>query len=369
MELGFLKKLFNFSKKKKHLPLTWSEIEAFHREILEHNKSFAPLKTNELVIWSKPFRRSKYVYLKKWLNSSDSIDQSNAIASWGLGRKTLELLKIAKENNKPLLLLEDGFIRSLYTWAAKVDPELNAGVSFCIDTKAMYYDGTTSTDLEDLLNTEIVSETQCQQARKNIDTIVKNRISKYNNQPLSSEHLTRGGHQKRILVVDQSYGDMSLICGGVTDSVFERMISDAVKENPNAEILFKIHPDTLARNTESGFQNLIPEQVRIIDWPINPITMLEAVDEVYVATSQLGFEALMCGKKVHVYGLPFYAGWGLTDDKVPCTRRKRKLSIEELFYIVYLKYVHYFDPVHNQEGSIEDAIEYILQCRKKLLGQ
>lgn len=193
MELGFLKKLFNFSKKKKHLPLTWAEIEAFHHEILEHNKSFAPLKTNELVIWSKPFRRSKYVYLKKLLNSSDSIDQSNAIASWGLGRKTLELLKIAKENNKPLLLLEDGFIRSLYTWAAKVDPELNAGVSFCIDTKAMYYDGTTSTDLENLLNTEIVSETQCQQARKNIDTIVKNRISKYNNQPLSSEHLTRGG--------------------------------------------------------------------------------------------------------------------------------------------------------------------------------
>lgn len=162
---------------------------------------------------------------------------------------------------------------------------------------------------------------------------------------------------------------MSLICGGVTDSVFERMISDAVKENPNAEILFKIHPDTLARNTESGFQKLIPEQVRIIDWPINPITMLEAVDEVYVATSQLGFEALMCGKKVHVYGLPFYAGWGLTNDKVPCSRRKRKLSIEELFYIVYLKYVHYFDPVQNKEGSIEDAIEYILQCRKKLLGQ
>ena len=172
-----------------------------------------------------------------------------------------------------------------------------------------------------------------------------------------------------LKVVDQSYGDMSLICGGVTDSVFERMITDAVKDNPDAEILFKIHPDTLARNTESGFQKLIPEQVRIIDWPINPITMLEAVDEVYVATSQLGFEALMCSKKVHVYGLPFYAGWGLTDDKVPCPRRKRKLSIEELFYIVYLKYVHYFDPVHNQEGSIEDAIQYILQCRKKLLDQ
>lgn len=368
MKFDIFKRFFSLLRKKKKLPLTKEEVDAIHQQIFIHNQSFPAMPLSDLTLWVKPFRRPKYMYLKKLLRFSDSLEQANVIASWGLGRKTLDLFDIAKKTKKPLLLLEDGFIRSLYTWPADADPELRAGISFCFDKKGMYYDGMIATDLEDLLNSEIITEAQCQQARKYIDLIVKNKISKYNSQPLSSERLKKE-NQKRILVVDQSYGDMSLICGGVTDSVFERMISDAVKENPNAEILFKIHPDTLARNTESGFQKLIPEQVRIIDWPINPITMLEAVDEVYVATSQLGFEALMCGKKVHVYGLPFYAGWGLTNDKVPCPRRKRKLSIEELFYIVYLKYVHYFDPVQNKEGSIEDAIEYILQCRKKLLGQ
>ena len=368
MEHNFFKRFLNLFRKKKRLPLTKTEIEAFHQQILLHNQSFPHMPLSELVLWAKPFRRSKYTYLKRWLKFSDSLEQANVIASWGLGRKTLDLLDIAKKSNKPLLLLEDGFVRSLYTWAADVDPELKAGISFCIDKKGMYFDGLVATDLEELLNSEIVTVSQRLEARKYIDLIVKNKISKYNNQPLFSERLKKGT-QKRVLVVDQSYGDMSLICGGVNDSVFEQMVSEAVKDNPNAEILFKIHPDTLARNTESGFQKLIPEQVKIIDWPINPITMLQSVDEVYVATSQLGFEALMCNKIVHVYGLPFYAGWGLTDDKVPCPRRKRKLSIEELFYIVYLKYVHYFDPIQNKEGSIEDTIKYILQYRQKLLGQ
>lgn len=368
MAFDIFEKFFALFRKKKKLPLTKEEIETIHKQIFLHNQSFPTISLSELILWVKPFRRSKYMYLRKLLKFSDSLEQANVIASWGLGRKTLSLFEIAKKTNKPLLLLEDGFIRSLYTWPAEVDPELKAGISFCFDKKGMYYDGMIATDLEDLLNTEIITEAQCQQARKYINLIVENKISKYNSQPLLSERLKKGT-QKRVLIVDQSYGDMSLICGGVTDSVFGRMIADAVKDNPDAEILFKIHPDTLTRNTESGFQKLIPEQVKIINWPINPITMLQSVDEVYVATSQLGFEALMCGKKVHVYGLPFYAGWGLTDDKVPCPRRKRILSIEELFFIVYLKYVHYFDPVHNQEGSIEDAIKYILQCRKKLLGQ
>ena len=34
-------------------------------------------------------------------------------------------------------------------------------------------------------------------------------------------------------------------------------------------------------------------------------------------TSLLGFEALLRGKSVTCLGLPFYAGWGLTDDHHP----------------------------------------------------
>ena len=37
-------------------------------------------------------------------------------------------------------------------------------------------------------------------------------------------------------------------------------------------------------------------------------------DAICVVTSQLGFEGLIWGKDVYVFGSPFYAGWGLTYD-------------------------------------------------------
>lgn len=345
--------------------LNHSQIELFHRLILEHNARFSVKNIQEYVFWSDPFRRTKYDHLKKWLKFSPSLSTSTAIATWGLGRKAVKLLLTAVIFNKPFFLFEDGFIRSLYPWVAKVDPRLNAGISFCIDSKGFYYDGEVSTDLEGRLNTQVVSNDDCLQARKIIQKIVDNKISKYNHQPLTFNY-PKEPNKKRVLVVDQSYGDMSLICGGVDDSVFERMVQDAVRENPDSEIIFKVHPDTLTKKEASGFIQFIPKEVKIIQEPVNPITLLETVDEVYVATSQLGFEALMCGKKVHVYGLPFYSGWGLTDDKVQCSRRKRKLTLEEMFYIVYMSYSHYVNPLTGQESTIDEAIDYILECRNKL---
>jgi hypothetical protein len=44
----------------------------------------------------------------------------------------------------------------------------------------------------------------------------------------------------------------------------------------------------------------------------HPAALLERAKAVYVVTSQLGFEALLWGRPVHCFGMPFYAGWGLT---------------------------------------------------------
>lgn len=174
---------------------------------------------------------------------------------------------------------------------------------------------------------------------------------------------------KKVLIIDQSYGDMSLIRGGITDDIFLLMIEDAVKQNPDAQILFKVHPDTIARNDISVFKQKLPGTVTFIDWELNPIILLEHVEKVYVATSGMGMEALLLGKEVHCYGMPFYAGWGLTIDRLQCPRRSRKLTIEELFYITYIKYSHYINPLTNSETDIETAIKYILDIRKKHLGE
>jgi capsular polysaccharide export protein len=70
------------------------------------------------------------------------------------------------------------------------------------------------------------------------------------------------------------------------------------------------------------------------------------VDEVHVNTSLAGFEALMRGKKVTTFGVPFYAGWGLTEDVGPVpSRRSRVLQLDELVAAALLVYPRYMDPL------------------------
>jgi len=51
----------------------------------------------------------------------------------------------------------------------------------------------------------------------------------------------------------------------------------------------------------------------------------------------------MRGKRVVTYGLPFYAGWGLTDDRRSIDRRKRRRTLDELVYMTLIEYPRYLD--------------------------
>jgi capsular polysaccharide export protein len=57
---------------------------------------------------------------------------------------------------------------------------------------------------------------------------------------------------------------------------------------------------------------------------------LAVADEVHTLTSLVGFEGLLRGKKVVVYGRPFYSGWGLTTDRHTVARRTQALTLDEL---------------------------------------
>ena len=46
--------------------------------------------------------------------------------------------------------------------------------------------------------------------------------------------------------------------------------------------------------------------------------------------SVAGFEAPLFGLPVTCYGLPFYAGWGLTQDQINQPRRTRCLTLDQL---------------------------------------
>ena len=59
----------------------------------------------------------------------------------------------------------------------------------------------------------------------------------------------------------------------------------------------------------SDYADLIANKTSLED-------LFNKADRIAVFTSLGGFEALIRGISVITYGFPFYAGWGLTDDKL-----------------------------------------------------
>ncbi len=78
-------------------------------------------------------------------------------------------------------------------------------------------------------------------------------------------------------------------------------------------------------------------------------------------TSLLGFEALLRGVKVTPLGVPFYAGWGLTQDKrtAPAWRKARP-ELLGLAHAVLIDYPRYFDPITRQPCPPEVVVERLI---------
>ncbi|MHA3978360.1 capsular polysaccharide export protein, LipB/KpsS family [Halovulum sp. GXIMD14794] len=206
---------------------------------------------------------------------------------------------------------------------------------------------------------------QALRARGVIDRIVSERISKYNAQPLRVPVMGEG-YSRRVLVCDQTFADASVLYGGLDERRFEDMLLSAVTENPDAEILVKVHPDTAWEpDKRKGYFTHLEnsDRVRILREPLNPHSLFELVDTVYVGSSQMGFEALLAGKKVVCFGAPFYAGWGLTDDRMPVPHRERSRTLEEVFHAFYIWYSIYHRPDMPAPCEIEDVIDFVVENR------
>jgi len=80
-------------------------------------------------------------------------------------------------------------------------------------------------------------------------------------------------------------------------------------------------------------------------------------------TSLAGFEALLRNKPVTCYGLPFFAGWGLTTDKIACDRRKSGLKLLDLVHAVLIDYPVYVSRQTGQYVSPEQVLGELEQWR------
>ena len=284
----------------------------------------------------------------------------SAIAGWGLRKTTRGARAYAARRELPYVALEDGFLRSFGT--GRASPTL----SLVSDKQGIYYAADRPSDLESLLASDQDlldgNHTACRQA---MDQILASKLSKYNLAPDVDWQALGRPTSRNILVVDQTVGDAGVTYGNADAETFARMLAAARAENPGATIYIKTHPE-VSSGTKRGYFADVPADSHtvLLRDALNPLSLIAHMDHVYVATSQFGFEALLAGKSVTCFGMPWYAGWGATDDRQQCVRRNRQRSVPELFGAAYLHYTNYLNPVTYQRGEIFDVIAWLRRQRE-----
>ncbi|KAG1661966.1 Capsule polysaccharide modification protein LipA [Nymphon striatum] len=283
------------------------------------------------------------------------------VVGWGRKDNTKQARDYADINKLDYYALEDGFFHSMGQGVLGEN-----SCSLVKDKKGIYYDATQSSDLEELINAKnkkLFSLENIGRAKHAIQRITKSNISKYNNGSLKLDD-TLFQTNEVVLVIDQTAGDMSLKYGYVNKNTFGEMMQAALNENPDAQIIVKTHPDVVVGKKKGNIDlDKYQGKVKIISSLVNPFVLLRKVDVVYVATSQVGFEALMLGKRVVCFGVPFYSGWGLTEDRASkelevWDRRKSNRTLEEVFTAAYIHYPIYMNPDLNSLCEIEDVLSF-----------
>lgn len=158
-------------------------------------------------------------------------------------------------------------------------------------------------------------------AEKLRQRLVESKLSKYN---LGADFSlpAEAKDKKVILVPGQVEDDASIKTGTVSIKSNLELLRTVRERNPHAYIVYKPHPDVLVGNRKGDIPaELIAELADYQALDADIIQCIQRADEVHTMTSLSGFEALLHGKQVHCYGLPFYAGWGLTVDEHHCPRR------------------------------------------------
>lgn len=288
--------------------------------------------------------------------SARGLEETDFIVGWGRKPNTRKATRKAENSNLPYVTLEDGFIRSI-----GLGREGHQSISMILDHQGIYYDASGPSDLENMLNgdNELFTPELLATAQAAIALIVENKISKYCSVKTAPSSLF-SSDQDNILIVDQVADDASLTYG-TDDLNLEKMISAAIAENPSARIHVKLHPENIAGLRAGLFsRNSTYAQLNLICEDYNPFSILEFIDKVYVATSQMGFEALLLNKTVICFGSPYYAGWGLTDDRTNIQRRLTQRTTEEVFAAAYILYSRYVNPLSGQRCDIIEAIQFLM---------
>lgn len=295
----------------------------------------------------------------RFVNRPEQVPRDGAAAVWASGPFGHITREVAGEIRFDRFFMEDGFLRSVGLGADLVRP-----LSWVIDRRGIYYDARRPSDLEHLLQTGIFGDVLLRRASALRETIVSKELTKYN---VGQQRWHRPAQARRmdaILVVGQVETDASIRCSAPGINTNLALLQAARQAHPRDWLLYKPHPDVVA-----GLRSMGAQEGQARHWcdeivPDVPMAaLLNDVDVVHVMTSLAGFEALLRGKRVVCHGLPFYCGWGLTEDVIPAPRRSRKLNVNQLVAGALIEYPTYVSRATGQFCPVEQAVAELVEWR------
>ena len=300
-----------------------------------------------------------------------------ATLGWGRRKYARRAMKVARERGIPFLCLEDGFLRSV--GLGRTDPPL----SIVVDDLGIYYDAAVPSRLEALICRPLSTD-ESARAQALIAAWRAGRVSKYNHlpeypprfdqRPAGEMELKGTGtdgewkaNGRYVLVADQTFGDASIRYGSAGPESFGRMLQAALDENLDCTVLVKIHPDVWTGRKKGYFDVAALSRmvrVKVLTEDVHPVRLIEDAEAIYTVTSQIGFEGLLWGKPVRTFGLPFYAGWGLTQDELPAPPRRSRVALEQLVHAALVDYPRYVNPETGKRCEVEDVLAHLALQRR-----
>jgi len=284
----------------------------------------------------------------RFVKSVAEVPPGATLATWGLGEAGVD------RSRNEVVRIEDGFLRSVGLGA-----ELVAPLSWSIDVTGIYYDASRPSDLEEILEQESFGARTLERAARLRAEIVNAGLTKYN---VGGRTWKRPATTQRVILVPGQVERDESIRLGAPDVKRNIDLLRAVRSScPDAHVIYKPHPDVASGLRRAGINDgLASQSCDEIVGDADVGDMLCHVDEVHTMTSLTGFEALLRQLRVVTYGQPFYAGWGLTEDKLPNPRRTRKLALDQLVAGALLLYPRYLSRTSGKLISAEDALTELL---------
>lgn len=280
----------------------------------------------------------------------------DGVLAWGNKPSALAAMNFAKRQSIPLIRVEDGFLYGLEPGSLRM--------GLVVDDLGIYYDARYPAQLEYLINSPLDND-QLARAQSVRELWITHGVSKYNHAPNWQCGDDAWFSKPFILLIDQTRGDQSIFGALADESSFMAMLDAALSQTAIDYIVIKVHPE-VALGNKLGHFDLSPDspiyrnhRIRVMSEDYSLPSVIRHASAVYTVSSQAGFEALLWGKPVHTFGMPFYAGWGLTCDYLDAPERRCSVSLEQLIYAALVRYPRYLHPETNCLCEVEDLISYL----------